>query len=157
MHKTKVVYLNFYSLHPKIVQSPLIIFWISGPFKYFLTRRILTSENITNKSESCRSIFCRIVVNFLKFNTGMCGQEPCVLLLLFLLLLLPLLLFLFLVSFLSCISYGSLVHWYLIRNLDFDNFWHFFDRPTDRQTDRHTEPRCRRREGVPSEANVSQF
>ena len=79
---------------------------------------------------------------------GMCGQEPCVLLLLFLLLLLPLLLFLFLVSFLSCISYGSLVHCYLIRNLDFDNFWHFFDRPTtDRPTDRPTNrPTDRRRE-----------
>ena len=33
-----------------------------------LTRRNLTSENITNESEICRSIFCRIVVNFMKFN-----------------------------------------------------------------------------------------
>ena len=69
MYKTKQFTLIFNSLHPKTVQSPLIIFWTSGPFKYFLTRRILTSENITNKSESCRSIFCRIEVNFMKFNT----------------------------------------------------------------------------------------
>ena len=63
---------------------------------------------------------------------GMCGQEPCVLLLLFLLL--PLLRFLFLVSFLSCISYDSLVHCYLIRNLDFEIF--SVDRQTIRPTDR---------------------
>ena len=69
MYKTKQFTLIFNSLHPKTVQSPLIIFWTSGPFKYFLTRRNLTSENITNKSESCRSIFCRIEVNFMKFNT----------------------------------------------------------------------------------------
>ena len=69
MYKTKQFTLIFNSLHPKTVQSPLIIFWTSGPFKYFLTRRILTSENITNKSESCRSIFCRIEVNFMKFNS----------------------------------------------------------------------------------------
>ena len=69
MYKTKQFTLIFNSLHPKTVQSPLIIFWTSGPFKYFLTRRILTSENITNKSESCRSIFCRIEVNFMKLNT----------------------------------------------------------------------------------------
>ena len=69
MYKTKNKFtLIFNSLHPKTVQSPLIIFWTSGPFKYFLTRRFLTSENITNKSESCRSIFCRIEVNFMKFN-----------------------------------------------------------------------------------------
>ena len=73
MYKTKIDYLNFYSLHPKTVQSPLIIFWPSELFKYFLTRRVLTSENITNKSESCRSIFCRIEVNFMKFNMGV-GQ-----------------------------------------------------------------------------------
>ena len=64
MYKTKQFTLIFNSLHPKTVQSPLIIFWTSGPFKYFLTRRNLTSENITNESEICRSIFCRIVVNF---------------------------------------------------------------------------------------------
>ena len=67
--KQKWFTLIFNSLHPKTVQSPLIIFWTSGPFKYFLTRRNLTSENITNESEICRSIFCRIVVNFLKFNS----------------------------------------------------------------------------------------
>ena len=54
-----------------MVQSPLIIFWTSGSFKYFLTRRNLTSENITNESEICRSIFCRIEVNFMKFNNFM--------------------------------------------------------------------------------------
>ena len=69
MYKTKQFTLIFNSLHPKTVQSPLIIFWTSGPFKYFLARRILNSENITNKIESCRSIFCRIEVNFMKFNT----------------------------------------------------------------------------------------
>ena len=69
MYKTKQFTLIFNSLHPKTVQSPLIIFWTSGPFKYFLTRRNLTSENITNESEICRSIFCRIEVNFMKFNT----------------------------------------------------------------------------------------
>ena len=47
MYETKVAYLNFYSLLPKTVQSPLIIFWISRLFKYFLTRRNLTSENVT--------------------------------------------------------------------------------------------------------------
>ena len=65
MHKTKVVYLNFNSLHLKTVRSPLIIFWTPGFLSIFLTRRNLTSENITNESEICRSIFCRIVVNFL--------------------------------------------------------------------------------------------
>ena len=65
MHKTKQFTLIFNSFHPKTVQCPLIIFWIPGPFKYFLTRQNLTSENITNESEICRSIFCRIVVNFL--------------------------------------------------------------------------------------------
>ena len=69
MYKTKQFTLIFNSLHPKTVQSPLIIFWTSGPFKYFLTRRNLTSENITNESEICRSIFCRIEVNFMKFNS----------------------------------------------------------------------------------------
>ena len=70
---------------------------------------------------------------------GMCGQEPCVLLLLFLLLplLLFLFLFLFLVSFLSCISYDTLVHCYLIRNLDFEIF--STDRQTDQPTDRPTD------------------
>ena len=70
MYKTKQFTLIFNSLHPKTVQSPLIIFWTSGPFKYFLTRRNLTIENITNESEICQSIFCRIEVNFMKFNMG---------------------------------------------------------------------------------------
>ena len=76
MHKTKQFTLIFNSLHPKTVQSPLIIFWIPGPFKYFLTRRNLTSENITNESEICRSIFCRIVVNFL--NSTVCQKTTVV-------------------------------------------------------------------------------
>ena len=33
MHKTKVITSIFNSFHPKPVQSPLNIFWISGPFK----------------------------------------------------------------------------------------------------------------------------
>ena len=76
MYKTKQFTLIFNSLHPKTVQSPLIIFWTSGPFKYFLTRRNLTSENITNESEICRSIFCRIVVNFL--NSTVCPKTTVV-------------------------------------------------------------------------------
>ena len=39
MHKTKVITSIFNSLHPKAVQSPLNVFWISGPFKQiFLIR-----------------------------------------------------------------------------------------------------------------------
>ena len=39
MHKTKVITSIFNSLHPKAVQSPLNVFWISRPFKQiFLIR-----------------------------------------------------------------------------------------------------------------------
>ena len=72
MYETKVAYLNFYSLLPKTVQSPIIIFWISRLFKYFLTRRNLTRENITKKVRVAEVFFCRIEVNFMKFNTS-CG------------------------------------------------------------------------------------
>ena len=35
MYKTKIITSIFNSLHPKAVQSPLNIFWISGLFKHF--------------------------------------------------------------------------------------------------------------------------
>ena len=85
-------------------------------WKKCLWKKMLVETSVALATESSGYVWSRTLCDILLF------------------LLLPLLLFL--VLFLSCISYDSLVHCYIITNLDFEIFSH---RQTDREIDRWTD------------------